>query len=107
MLRWAAGVTRLDRVRNDTMRGRFGVAPIADRMREARLRCFLRSLILPEKPAWQGEGKMIYSLEILLLLKVSYVCENKAVGKRYNSPQKTGDYETENFYQNFQWGKRE
>ncbi|VDO92435.1 unnamed protein product [Heligmosomoides polygyrus] len=38
MLRWTAGVTRLDRVRNDTIRQRFGVATIADKLQEARLR---------------------------------------------------------------------
>ncbi|VDP23804.1 unnamed protein product [Heligmosomoides polygyrus] len=38
MLRWTAGVTRMDRLRNDVIRQRFGIAPIADKMREARLR---------------------------------------------------------------------
>ncbi|VDO69240.1 unnamed protein product [Heligmosomoides polygyrus] len=37
MLRWTAGVTRLDRVRNDTIRQRFDVAPIAEKLYEARL----------------------------------------------------------------------
>ncbi|PIO69918.1 hypothetical protein TELCIR_08246 [Teladorsagia circumcincta] len=40
MLRWTAGVTRLDHIRNGTIRKRFGVAPIADKMREARLRWY-------------------------------------------------------------------
>ncbi|VDP08514.1 unnamed protein product [Heligmosomoides polygyrus] len=40
MLRWTAGVTRLDRIRNDVIRQKFGVAPIADKMREARLRWY-------------------------------------------------------------------
>ncbi|VDO80293.1 unnamed protein product [Heligmosomoides polygyrus] len=40
MLRRTAGVTRLNRVRNDTIRQRIGVAPIADKLREARLRCY-------------------------------------------------------------------
>ncbi|VDO19186.1 unnamed protein product [Heligmosomoides polygyrus] len=40
MLRWMAGVTRLDRTRNDAIRQKFGVAPIADKMREARLRWY-------------------------------------------------------------------
>ncbi|VDP37194.1 unnamed protein product [Heligmosomoides polygyrus] len=40
MLRWTAGVTRLDRVRNDTIRQRFGVVPIADKLCEARLRWY-------------------------------------------------------------------
>ncbi|VDP01175.1 unnamed protein product [Heligmosomoides polygyrus] len=44
MLRWTAGVTRLDRVRNDTIRQKFGVAPIAEKLREARLRCYCHVL---------------------------------------------------------------
>ncbi|VDO90898.1 unnamed protein product [Heligmosomoides polygyrus] len=40
MMRWTAGVTRLDRIRNDEIRQRFGVAPIADKLREARLRWY-------------------------------------------------------------------
>ncbi|PIO75619.1 hypothetical protein TELCIR_02326 [Teladorsagia circumcincta] len=40
MLRWTAGITLLDRIRNDTVRNHFGVAPIADKMREARLRWY-------------------------------------------------------------------
>ncbi|VDP09024.1 unnamed protein product [Heligmosomoides polygyrus] len=40
MLRWTAGFTRLDRIRNDEIRQRFGVAPIADKLREARLRWY-------------------------------------------------------------------
>ncbi|VDP60115.1 unnamed protein product [Heligmosomoides polygyrus] len=39
MLRWTAGVTRLDRIRNDVIRQKFGVAPI-DKMREARSRWY-------------------------------------------------------------------
>ncbi|VDO80378.1 unnamed protein product [Heligmosomoides polygyrus] len=38
MLRWTAGVTRMDRIRNNIIRQKFGVAPIANKMREARLR---------------------------------------------------------------------
>ncbi|VDO66763.1 unnamed protein product [Heligmosomoides polygyrus] len=38
MLRRTAGVTRLDRIRNDAIQQKFGVAPITDKMREARLR---------------------------------------------------------------------
>ncbi|VDO19562.1 unnamed protein product [Heligmosomoides polygyrus] len=40
MLRWTAGVTRMGRTRNDVIRQKFGVAPIADKMREARLRWY-------------------------------------------------------------------
>ncbi|VDP05237.1 unnamed protein product [Heligmosomoides polygyrus] len=36
MLRWTAGVTRMDRIRNL----KFSVVPIADKMREARLRWY-------------------------------------------------------------------
>ncbi|VDP26177.1 unnamed protein product [Heligmosomoides polygyrus] len=40
ILRWTARITRLDRVRNDAIRQRFGVAPIAEKLREARLRWY-------------------------------------------------------------------
>ncbi|VDO89687.1 unnamed protein product [Heligmosomoides polygyrus] len=43
MLRWTAGVTRMDRIRNEAIRQKFGVAPIADKMREARLRWYMGS----------------------------------------------------------------
>ncbi|PIO59958.1 hypothetical protein TELCIR_18562 [Teladorsagia circumcincta] len=37
MLRWTAELTRLEHIRNDVTRERFGVAAIVDKMREARL----------------------------------------------------------------------
>ncbi|PIO59033.1 hypothetical protein TELCIR_19516 [Teladorsagia circumcincta] len=40
MLRRTAGVTRADHIRNDAIRQRFGVAPIVDKVREARLRWY-------------------------------------------------------------------
>ncbi|VDO87721.1 unnamed protein product [Heligmosomoides polygyrus] len=40
MLRWTAGVTHMDHIRNDIIRQKFGIAPIADKMREARLRWY-------------------------------------------------------------------
>ncbi|XP_047990709.1 uncharacterized protein LOC125229811 [Leguminivora glycinivorella] len=40
MLRWAGGVTRLDKVRNEFVRGSFKVAPVADKLKENRLRWF-------------------------------------------------------------------
>ncbi|VDO87363.1 unnamed protein product [Heligmosomoides polygyrus] len=40
MLRWTAGLTRMDHIRNDVIRQKFGVTPIADKMCEARLRWY-------------------------------------------------------------------
>jgi len=40
MLRWMSGQTRQDRIRNDTIRERVGVAPIAKKLVENRLRWF-------------------------------------------------------------------
>ncbi|EYB81101.1 hypothetical protein Y032_0392g575 [Ancylostoma ceylanicum] len=40
MLRWIHGTTRLGKVRNEGVRSMFGVAPIAAKMREARLRWY-------------------------------------------------------------------
>ncbi len=40
MLRWMSGHTRKDRIHNEVIRGKLGVAPIEDKMREHRLRWF-------------------------------------------------------------------
>jgi len=40
MLRWMCGHTRLDRIRNEVIRDKVGVAPVEAKMREARLRWF-------------------------------------------------------------------
>jgi hypothetical protein len=40
MLRWICGHTRLDRVRNDDIRNRLGVAPIEEKLIQHRLRWF-------------------------------------------------------------------
>ncbi|XP_070050346.1 uncharacterized protein [Nicotiana tomentosiformis] len=40
MLRWMCRHTRLDKIRNEVIRDKVGVAPIEDKMREARLRWF-------------------------------------------------------------------
>jgi hypothetical protein len=44
MLRWISGITRFDHVRNDDIRDRYGVAPITEKMREARLRWYGHAL---------------------------------------------------------------
>ena len=40
MARWSLGVTRLDRIPNTDIRKKLGIAPIADKMREYRLRWY-------------------------------------------------------------------
>ena len=40
MLRWICGHTRMNRVRNDDIRGRLGVAPIEEKLVQHRLRWF-------------------------------------------------------------------
>lgn len=40
MLRWAGGVTRLDKVRNEYIRGSFKVAPIHEKLKKTRLRWY-------------------------------------------------------------------
>ena len=40
MLRWMCGHTRLDKIRNEYIRQKVGVAPIDEKMRKTRLRWF-------------------------------------------------------------------
>ena len=40
MVRWMCGHTRLDRIRNEVVRNKVGVANIGDKLRESRLRWF-------------------------------------------------------------------
>ncbi|XP_070002244.1 uncharacterized protein [Nicotiana sylvestris] len=40
MLRWICGHTRLDKIRNEVIRDKVGVAPVEAKMREARFRWF-------------------------------------------------------------------
>ncbi|VDP27136.1 unnamed protein product [Heligmosomoides polygyrus] len=40
MLWWTVGFTRLDRVQHGSIRQRFGVTPIVEKLREARLRWY-------------------------------------------------------------------
>nr|XP_049693490.1 uncharacterized protein LOC126054017 [Helicoverpa armigera] len=40
MLRWMCGVTRLDRIRNEYVRGSLGVRDVADKLQESRLRWY-------------------------------------------------------------------
>ncbi|XP_070007264.1 uncharacterized protein [Nicotiana sylvestris] len=40
MLRWMCGHTRMDKIRNEDIREKVGVAPMEDKMREVRLRWF-------------------------------------------------------------------
>ena len=40
MIRWMCGYTRMDKIRNDVITEKVGVAPIEHKMRETRLRWF-------------------------------------------------------------------
>ncbi|XP_063358836.1 uncharacterized protein LOC134648275 [Cydia amplana] len=48
MLRWAAGVTRLDKVKNEYIRGSYKVAPITNKVTESRLRWYGHVMRRPE-----------------------------------------------------------
>ncbi|EYC21189.1 hypothetical protein Y032_0020g45 [Ancylostoma ceylanicum] len=53
MLRCMAGITRLDRICNQDIRQRFGVAPITDKLREARLRWYDHVLRAESGSVWK------------------------------------------------------
>ena len=49
MLRWAGGVTLLDKIQNQRVRGSFGVAPIVEKLTESRLRLYEHIMRRPAK----------------------------------------------------------
>ncbi|VDO98477.1 unnamed protein product [Heligmosomoides polygyrus] len=51
MLRWTVGVTRMDRIRNEVVWQKFGIVPIADKMRKASL-----AMVRP-RSAWKGRSQ--------------------------------------------------
>ncbi|XP_047995668.1 uncharacterized protein LOC125233640 [Leguminivora glycinivorella] len=83
MLRWSGGVTRLDRVRNEYVRGSFRVAPIPEKLTENRLRWFghvmrrddeyvvKRALDLPEKKRGRGRPPSTWWTCMAKLLKTN------------------------------------
>ncbi|EYC32407.1 hypothetical protein Y032_0003g1555 [Ancylostoma ceylanicum] len=60
MLRWASGITRLDHIRNEDIRKRYGLAPIQEKMREQRLRWLGHVLRASE----QSVEKIAYEFEV-------------------------------------------
>ncbi|VFQ79148.1 unnamed protein product [Cuscuta campestris] len=59
MLRWMCGKTRLDRISNEVIRRQVGMAPVEDKLREARLRWFghvrRRDADAPISPRMKGK----------------------------------------------------
>ncbi|EYC33031.1 hypothetical protein Y032_0002g568 [Ancylostoma ceylanicum] len=60
MLRWVSGITRLDHIRNEDIRKRYGVAPIQEKMGEQRLRWLGHVLRASE----QSVEKIAYEFEV-------------------------------------------
>ncbi|KAK6738261.1 hypothetical protein RB195_020396 [Necator americanus] len=55
MLRWTIGVTLKEKVSNDTVRSIFGVVPITEKMKEARLRW--------SEAAWEAKDSLVRPCE--------------------------------------------
>ena len=57
MLRWMCGHTRMDKIRNEVIRNKVGVACIGDKLRETRLRWYGHVLRRdPRAPVRRSEG---------------------------------------------------
>lgn len=81
MLRWSGGVTRLDKVRNEYIRGSFKVAPIHNKLTENRLRWYghvmrrpeehvvKTALSLPENKRGRGRPPLTWWTSMTKLLK--------------------------------------
>ncbi|XP_063379440.1 uncharacterized protein LOC134666219 [Cydia fagiglandana] len=81
MLRWSGGVTRLDKVRKEHIRGTFKVTPIPEKLQECRLRWYghvmrrdddyvmKRALYLLEKERGRGRPPTTWWTSMTSLLK--------------------------------------
>ena len=61
MLRWMSGHTRKDKIRNDCIREKVGVAPIEEKMTETRLRWFGHVLRRPLEAPVRRVDQMVFS----------------------------------------------
>ncbi|PZC81077.1 hypothetical protein B5X24_HaOG213417 [Helicoverpa armigera] len=68
MLRWMCGVTRMDKVRNDYIRGSLKVAPVTEKMRSRRLSWYghvmrrddthaTKCVLSMNVDGWRGRGR--------------------------------------------------
>ncbi|KAM2104272.1 hypothetical protein ACFX1T_002291 [Malus domestica] len=69
MLRWICGHTRNDKIRNEDIRGKVGVAKIEKKMRENRLRCDYGT----EVQGRRGRGRSRKTLEETLRKDLEYL----------------------------------
>ena len=74
MLRWMNDYTRMDRIRNDNIRNKIGVAPIEDKVHEGRLRryghihcrpleapvCAWEDILIPNTRRGRGRPKLTW-----------------------------------------------
>ena len=88
MLRWAGGVTLLDKIQNQRVRGSFGVAPIVEKMTESRLRLYghimrrpaehmvRKTLEIDELPRRPGRPKTTWMARVRRDMKAENLNEN-------------------------------
>ena len=88
MLRWAGGVTLLDKIQNQRVRGSFGVAPIVEKMTESRLRLYghimrrpaehmvRKTLEIEELPRRPGRPKTTWMARVRRDMKAENLNEN-------------------------------
>ena len=61
MIRWMCGLTRLNRIRNEVIREKEGVAPIEENLRETKLRWF-------GHVKRRGENELVRRYEVINLI---------------------------------------
>ncbi|KAG5604997.1 hypothetical protein H5410_026489, partial [Solanum commersonii] len=85
MLRWMCGHTRSDKIRNEIIREKVGVAFVVDKLREARLRWFVqvkRQALTPSEESARGRPKKYWGEVIRQDLAQLHLAEDMTLDRK-------------------------